>query len=92
MMPKMISFILAFALSPLLVACTQTVISLDQTTSNQPTVGFALTVDHAVASVRWNNASTEDLVELKTSEEYIELMRHFSHPSSQHPRYGFHRK
>jgi len=91
-MAKMISLILAFAMSPLLVACTQTIVSLDQTIFNQPTVGFALTVDHIVASVRWNNVSTEDLVELKASEEYIELMRHFSHPSSQHPRYGSHRK
>jgi len=91
-MLKMVSLILALALWPLLVACTQTIISLDQTTSNRPTVGFALTVDHAVASVRWNNVSIEDLVELKASEEYIELMRHFSHPSSQHPRYGSHRR
>ena len=91
-MSKMISIILAFALSPLLVACTQTVLSLDETASNQPTVGFALTVDHIVASVRWNNVSTEDLVESKASEEYIELMRHFSHPSSKHPRYGSYRK
>lgn len=89
-MPKMISLILAFALSPLLVACIQTVLSLEETASNQPTVGFSLTVDRVIASVRWNNVLTEDLVELKASEEYIELMRHFSSPSSQHPRYDEH--
>ncbi|KAI4654844.1 uncharacterized protein J4E78_007021 [Alternaria triticimaculans] len=72
-MPKIISLILAFALSPLLVACTQSVLSLDKTTPNQPTVGFALTVDHVVASVRWNNVSTEDLVELKASEDLKDL-------------------
>ncbi|KAI4662663.1 uncharacterized protein J4E79_003972 [Alternaria viburni] len=49
------------------------------------TVGFALTVDHATATIRHNSTFFEDLPKVEASEEYIKLMQRFSLWSSQHP-------
>jgi hypothetical protein len=53
------------------------------------TVGFALSVDHAVATIRHSNVAFEDLVRVGGSDEYVKLMQRFSSWSSQHPRYVF---
>jgi hypothetical protein len=85
----MIFLLLALVLLTLLVTYTQTTMSVEKTASETATtVGFALTVDRAAASIRYSNGTMKDIVELKASIEYIELMRHFSSPSSEHPRYA----
>jgi len=84
--------IIAPVLFSIIAVCMQTVISPDRTASNPVTVGFALTVDRAVVSVRYSNLLMEDIVELNACEEYVELMRNFSDPSSEHPRYDEHHK
>ena len=56
------------------------------TSADTLTVGFALTVDHATATIRHNSTFFEDLAKVEASEEYIKLMQRFSLWSSQHPR------
>jgi len=56
------------------------------TSADTLTVGFALTVDHATATIRHNSTFFEDLAKVEASEEYIKLMQKFSLWSSQHPR------
>ncbi|KAF2831520.1 hypothetical protein CC86DRAFT_140294 [Ophiobolus disseminans] len=49
------------------------------------TVGIALTVDHATASVRYQNGTFEDLGRVEANAEYKELMRRLSSPDACHP-------
>jgi len=56
------------------------------TSADSITVGFALTVDHATATIRHNSTFFEDLVKVEAYEEYVKLMKLFSLESSQHPR------
>ncbi|KAI4621980.1 hypothetical protein J4E80_004355 [Alternaria sp. BMP 0032] len=55
------------------------------TSADSITVGFALTVDHATATIRHNSTFFEDLVKVEACEEYVKLMKLFSLESSQHP-------
>lgn len=49
------------------------------------TVGIALTVDHATASIRYENGSFADLGRVEASDEYKELMQRLASPDARHP-------
>jgi hypothetical protein len=52
-------------------------------------LGISLTARYDLVSVRYQDASYEDIGRIEESQNYLDMMRQFSLPSSSHPAYVF---